>query len=342
MERKPDADEIASYLDELARQLRRPSSNDNRSRWLDYLFHITHIEAAVAALADGQLLSRTRLEREGRMGFDAAAPEIIARTQPAVRDKIRLYFRPLNPTFFHSEGIRTVADQSDLGSHCPVPVAFLFDKRTVLGRAGTIWSNGNASSPRARFGSDAASLRALPFTAIYHNEPNPTDDIVFHRCAEVLVPGSLPFPDCLSAVRVRSQGEYETFRSLLMERTADDWGERLRRVGVNRRGGLFFKQWTYVEDAVALGDRIRIHFNPSTESPGPYAATFRFEDVTTGQSLHVDTVVPFFADRRWDQTLPPAARQTPFRFSLYLDEHLAYRNLFSPPFDHRLIRPTRA
>lgn len=340
MERKPDGDAITEYLDDVSSRLKRGSGNDNRSRWLDYLFHVTDIGAAVSAITDGMLLSRRAVLTSGRMGFDTAAPDIIGRTVDHVQDRVRLYFRPLTPTFWHSEGIRANRDLSPLGSHCPFPVAFLFDARVLMLSVGTSWSDGNASSDGVRIGSDLESLRSLPMEAIYSEGPTAgfaASALKFHRCAEVHVQSPLALVETLRAIFVRSPAEYETLWSLLRDHGDSVQSYFAQRIRVNTKSGIFYKRWTYVDHVSLLADHLHFSFNGSTESPGPFHSEIKFTSLPTGDVEHQETVADFTADGSFWVPLPVSFSNRPFRCQLLLDGHLAYRNSFHLPFGHTLI-----
>jgi hypothetical protein len=57
------------------------------------------------------------------MIIDNASRNVMANTDPYVRDFVRLYFRPQTPTQYRNEGIRP-KNMRELESHCPVPVFF--------------------------------------------------------------------------------------------------------------------------------------------------------------------------------------------------------------------------
>lgn len=261
------------------------------------------------------------------MGTDNASVDVIAQTPPSRRDYVRLYFRPRTPTFFRNEGIRPFA-QREMHAHCPVPVAFLFDAKHVLGMVGTQFSDGNLASSRARIGDDASFLHQLPFPTIYHNgwfSPEERDEIVFRRQAEVIVPQELSLAG-LRHVYVRSIAEYETFFTILErdDRVASDVFSRLLPMTrVNSRASLFHNRWTYVERVDVIQNSIRITFNPSTETPGPFTATFSCESKASGETW-TDTATNVLATgTRW-YSIPASFRGNPFWFTLRLDGCLAY------------------
>lgn len=211
---KPDADAICICIDKLEKA---PWLGAERASWPRHLFHITDVQNAASILASGKLLPRNRVQHLGLMKSDNASPSVISITDTSVQNFVRLYFRPKTPTFFRNEGIRPAGDRQ-LGSHCPIPIALLFDSREVLSRADSQFSDGNLAAGAA-LRSKARDLELLPFNLIYHNSAiHPAEDrpkIVFHRHAEVVVPRELPL-DSLRAIAARSPAELKTLHTLLL------------------------------------------------------------------------------------------------------------------------------
>jgi hypothetical protein len=322
--RKPDDEAIADFLDRLASE---PWLDVGRKAWPSYVFHLTDVHNAVSIVATGRLLSRSRVQRAGLMYTENASTRVIAQTPQAIQDYVRFYFRPRTPTFHRNEGIRPIG-QRELNAHCPMPVAFLFDAKYVLRMEGTRFSDGSLASGRARIGDDVSFLRQMPFPTIYHNTwftPDERDEIVFRRQAEVIVPEQISLVG-LRHVVARSIAEYETFFTLLEREervTPSVLGTLLSIARVNSRDLLFHKKWTYIERVDVIQHSIRLTFNPSTETPGPFTATFSCESKTSGEIL-TDTVTNFYARAPHWYSIPASFREDPFWFTLQLDGCLAY------------------
>lgn len=337
---KPDAERIARYIDWLVREQRRKQMGD-RAYWPRYLFHVTDVNQAASIIAAGRLLSRAAASDSRMLVTDNASPEIIAQTDPEIHRYVRLYFRPRTPTFFHNEGIRPVGQRS-MNSHCPVPVALLFDAKTVLGMSGSRFSNGNlARRGQATLGQTASFFENLPFDDIYHDQSlagysqAAKDSIVFRRQAEVVIPNELPLQGNLHSVFLRSAAERETLLSLLAEiNVALPLPYPVR---INVRQPLFFKRWSFVETVSLRDHQLTIQFNPSSETPGPFSATFEFFDPLETLPQLSQTVPEFQASGTYGYELPQSYRNRSFIFRIRLDGCLAYQNEIRPTDDVTLF-----
>ncbi len=127
--------------------------------------------------------------------------------------RVRLYFRPRNPTQFHIEGIRKDADcHYGTNAHAPVLVMFVLDARRVLTRPDIMFSDQNMQKHYAQTGSDEAFFNNIPFASVYHEGGIAGDySIIDSRCAEVLPTLPTPLADVLSGIWFRSEPERDTF-----------------------------------------------------------------------------------------------------------------------------------
>jgi len=324
--RKTDSAEIHAFLEELHNQdwIRRTE----RSWWPQYVFHYTDVKNAIQILTDGKLFCRKALENAGCTFTDSASPDVMEAASSEVREYVRLYFRPRTPTQYRNEGIRP-KDQIALNAHCPVPIFFLFDAHDILTRRECEFTNGNFSSSVATRGNTAEFLRNLPFEKIYHTGvlPSPPDkvQIIFHRNAEVLIPGHLDLR-ALKVLACRSTAEKDTLLALMSEEIKAQYLSRVRVAPVQ----LHEKKWTFVEQVVLSSESIVIHFSPDSETPGPFRAKFELYYLETGEQdikeiseFNVNDVNPF----SFDLTQKP----TYYRFRITLDGNLAYENIYSEP-----------
>lgn len=259
---------ISRFLDALKKETWLGAN----SWWPDYLFHFTDILNAVSILREGALLSRNEVQSRGLMATDNASPEIIGNTDDKWKGYARLYFRPRTPTQASNEGFRP-PQRWNYNAHCPVPIYFIFDSKSVLARPDARFTTGSlATNSTPDILSKAADLEQIPFDLVYHDAKfsmSERSSIVFRRHAEVIVPRQLDL-DALRYIVCRSQAEYETFLHLLPQNARMRWSDRLRLD--SSRKPVFLKHWTYVESANLSSSRLTFHFNESSETLGPFYA----------------------------------------------------------------------
>lgn len=275
---KPWMDEIQRHIESWAIQL------GPLDWWPRYVYHFTDIRNAASIIQNGCLYSRAEAERRGLMQVNGASPEIIQQTLHEYLRYVRLYFRPQTPTQYRNEGIRPRGQRELGGAHCPIPVYFCFDALAVLAQDDTEFSNGNMGSPRALHSSERDFFLSIPFHLVFHNRwftPKERDEVVFHRNAEVLVPGGLPLGPALKFIACRSAAERQTLLHLLPTDLQRQWSPRIR---LGERG-LFFRRWTFVEEVVVVDDRVIFRFNPNTRTPGPFEVAFSYLESGDGPEL---------------------------------------------------------
>ena len=320
---KSDARGIARFLSDLKKT---DWLGTARRWWPDYLFHFTDIQNAVSILKTGALFSRLEAQKRNLMDTDNASQEILGSTDNEWKDYVRLYFRPRTPTQFRNEGFRPQA-QRWRGSHCPVPVYFLFDSKSVLSRADSQFTDGNLASGPMVF-SDAADLEQIPFRSVYHDSSIPNDlksQIIFHRHAEVIVPKQMDI-GALRYIVCRSQAEYETLLYLLPQSVIRRWEGSILKDNKTR---LFFKRWTYLQSAELHSSYVVLDFNKTQgyEDQGTFHANVSVTDTLSGDTLGIWSDQEFAAKRHlrlnlsngpfWDYTV-----------RLSLDRQIAYAGRF--------------
>jgi hypothetical protein len=317
---KVDAAAIEQHMRALARQ---PWLGAGRSAWPLHLFRIDDVRAAADVLNCGAIYSRRNAERLGVLGHDSANATVIEHSPEWCKECVRLYFRPKTPTEHESEGFRPSAGFS-WGAHRPMPVVFVFDAIAILTSDTTVFTDGNAGHRRHQRGSDAAFLKQIPFENVYHTGAFPSgerDEIVFRRCAEVLVPDRLPLTH-LKHVFCRSQAEYETLFSLLDPTARTNHGKK---VGVS--ASLHYKKWTFLESVDLSTAKIRLRFSPSTLSPGPFRTHMDIFD-EHGRLRGAWHDESFMA--KGEQVIGlTQLGLTGYRVTLTLDGNLAYQNSFA-------------
>ena len=325
---KPDARIIARFLADLKKEAWLGTA---RRWWPDYVFHFTDIQNAVSILKTGVLLSRTEVEQRRLMSTDNASQEILGATEDEWKDYGRLYFRPRMPTQFRNEGFRPVGQRWQ-GAHCPVPVYFLFDSKSVLSRADSQFTDGNLASGPIVF-SDGADLEQIPFQSVYHDgrfEPQERDSIVFHRHAEVIVPKQMDI-GALRYIVCRSQAEYETLLHLLPQSTLMRWRRIIRRDNQTR---LFFKRWTYVESVELDSSYVVFHLSKAHQRKahqhldrGTFKADVSILDTLSGKSLGNWSDQEFMARGSLSLNLSNGPCGD-YSVRLWLDRHLAYADRY--------------
>lgn len=295
---KPDSNEIKLFLDNLADE----SWLSSRSVWVKYLFHHTDIHNAIEIIRSGKFLCRRLLDETGSMPIDNASRAIISSTEPAVKDYVRLYFRPRNPTQFRNEGVRP-KDKQWAESHCPVPVFFLFDSKEILTRDDCQFSEGNLAAVGIQgLRSTAEELAAFDFRKIYHDSPHNDKTINFHKNAEVVILNELDL-SALKFIVCRSPAEKESLLNLLPTEIFNRWSPK---IVIDTKVNFFFRKWTFLQTAELTSKYAAFTFSPDTIEPGPFnlKITRRSSEETSFESEK------FYADGR----LPIG----------FIEEHLVY------------------
>jgi hypothetical protein len=260
------------------------------------------------------------------MPIDSASPDVIDGTRDDVKHYVRLYFRPKTPTQFRMEGIRPRGQLWQEHVHCPVPIFFLFDSADVLTRKDCECTDGNPASWSrvCRQGSTADFLNSLPFKKIYHvgaYDPETHPEIKFHRNAEVIIPERLNL-SALKYLVCRSPAEKETLLTLLPGPIRADYRDS---VVVATRAQLYFKRWTFVEGVTLDSQSIVIHFSPDSETPGPFLAQFRLDDLETGEQSPLE-IDDFDIGEQSAHFAIKIRKRAHYRFRIELDGHPAYVN----------------
>jgi hypothetical protein len=259
------------------------------------------------------------------MVMDNASLAVISQTRPEHLNYVRLYFRPRTPTQFRNEGIRPLAhrwrpDLHHPSVHCAIPVFFCFDAATILAADSTEFSNGNMGSAYVEHGNSQALFQRIPFHNVFHHGPMPLDkinEIKFNRCAEVLVPESLPLLPGLRMIACRSSAERQTLLHLLPNELRPVWTDMIR-LGYE---GLFERRWTFVESLSILSPQVTFNFNPSTTSPGPFNVKFHYQESgSTTEALWMGQLDGLKDARGFRISGSPVSGEV----QLYLDDCLAY------------------
>lgn len=285
--------------------------------WPHYVYHFTDVQNAASILKHGAIYSRKLATSKQLMKRDIASPGVIHATANKHKEFVRLYFRPKTPTQYSNEGIRP-RSKLEHGSHCPIPVFFMFDASKVLTMDSAQFSNGNLAKAEVQCDSTLGFFNSIPFNKVFHNgwfSPEDRDEIIFHRNAEVLVPDQLNL-DHLQEIACRSVAERETLLSMLTWEEAQHWKKIIRL----REQGLFERKWTYVESVKAVDGVVWFQMNPNSRLKGPF--TVDFDYVEDGSSMPQFLRVERESIDRIGVQVPGAFMGT---VTLRLDDCLAYQ-----------------
>lgn len=317
--RKPDAVRIERHWGAL-----RSASwlGPARKWWPGFIFHFTDVVNAVKIIEAGKLLCR----HQAQIGRDSASSQVIDQTDEVWKGYVRLYFRPRTPTQYRNEGFRPQSRLGLLGAHCPMPVFFLFDALTLLTAAPTKFSDGNLAANDTRVGEDAAFLESIPFEKVYHDGPlgeTEKRNIVYHRHAEVLVPGELDLTG-LKWIVCRSEAELRTLRCLL---SATSWEAYYARTVIKRH--LFNRTWNFVETAELEQSKVTLRFTRAPSASGPFDARLEILNLDNGyryrwenHAYHIEQVLRV--------RIPQLTKPAYYEARLFLDGAIAFADTFSP------------
>ena len=312
----PDAKSIALFLAALKQETWLGTA---RRWWPDYVFHFTDVQNAVSILTEGALFSRAEVERQGLMLTDNASHDVIGHTDARWKEYVRLYFRPKTPTQFHNEGFKP-AHRRTLHSHCPVPIYFLFDSKSVLSRIDSQFTDGNLASRVANVYSSSSDLARLPFRRIYHDKGEWNNrQIVFNQNAEVIIPRRMGL-EALRSIVCRSQAEYETLLALLPESVVKQWKDR---TGIGNRMNLFFKRWVHVESVDLDSASGSFQFRRNPQYDGPFHAKASFTD-TLSDNRFVWENKSFMPNGTFTLDLSRIGPLWDYSVRLTLDDDIAY------------------
>jgi hypothetical protein len=244
-----------------------------RAKWPGRLFHHGPIENIVRILQSGELLSRN--DSFARRVRDVAGVDVINANHEA-HNYARLYFRPRTPTQYHIEGIRRDADcHFGPNAHAPVLVMLVFEARPILQLPDVRFSQGNMQAGPVT-GDNEAFFDAIPFEKVYHEGGIAGDhSIIFHRCAEVLVPSPMAIAPSLRWVYCRSDAE----KAMLLYLLGPDAPQWESRTIVSDDLKVFEKSYPFVENVRFSNDGVlfRLHPRPDYQSLAVQVSVWRLD-----------------------------------------------------------------
>jgi len=328
-EYKPDYIKIFNKLEQIKNET---WLTESQKWWPDNLFHFTDIINAINILKEGKLYSRLSLEQQNTNHFDIASSDVINNTENIWKNYVRLYFRPRTPTLYRNEGFRTQSELQ-LHSQCPVPIYFVFNSKEILAQETTLFSNGNLAA-EAETGNDFSFFDSLPFHKIYHDASlygysnGDKRNIIFHRHAEVIIPNELTLQH-LKFISCRSNAEFQMFKYMLPEDILKKYSNKIR---IASKALLFYANWTFIETVDLNSEELVFHFNPSTTSIGKFKAHVELVDkeINKTYSWEDDN---FLANKKLRFNLDNLNNPSNYEISLYLNDHIAYKNTFTESTD---------
>lgn len=291
-----------------------------RKSWPLFLYRHEPIESAIKILKTGEL--RSRLHAAGCIVKDIAPDQIISNRDVA-HDRVRLYFRPRNPTQYHVEGIRKPADYYN-GKHAGFLVMFLFDSEKILIDPETSFSCGNMQSHASNVLSGDEAFDTLDFERIYHDSAQRDAEITRMRCAEVLVQNPLNLVGPLKYIVVRTDADQQTLKFLFDESGLNHFSSLVRKT---QGPGLFFEDYTAVDYVDVAPGMIKFRLK-QTRSAGDIKTYMRLVDMKTGN------VVAYFRSNlamlkiyQWEPKVMPGT----YQLQCELEDCFAHNSIVNLP-----------
>lgn len=150
-------------------------------------------------------------------------------------------------------------------------------------------------------------------------------NIKFHRHAEVVVLDELDL-DALQFIWLRTEAEYKALLHLLPPAAVKKHRPKIRH---GKKPNLHFYNWSFVESASLEQNKISLHFNASTLTPGPFAAHLEVLNRATGEGYKWENP-QFQARGTLIVGIPQIKKTAAFDVRLTLDGAVAYADRFIP------------
>jgi hypothetical protein len=198
--------------------------------WRKYIFHFSDINNIANILNSGYMYSRNHSKLQ--MKNDNASREVINGTTDMYKDYVRFYFRPLTPTQFNNEGIKSKSQITGFGAHCPVPVFLSFNANSLLSRDDSYFSYESlASHYNVPLYNSVKDFKNAPFEYIYHNryfvDGEDRRQIIKHRHAEVIIKDQYKLAD-LEKIIVRNMSDALTLKTLMTRSAFEKYKQKFR------------------------------------------------------------------------------------------------------------------
>ncbi|WP_035764692.1 DarT ssDNA thymidine ADP-ribosyltransferase family protein [Butyrivibrio sp. NC2002] len=235
--------------------------------WPYYLYHFSDIHNIVNILEEGIVLSRNEAKKNGKMISDNSSERVISRTKEEVFDYARLYFRPLTPTQYHSEGYKPeMVRDIEMNASCPVPVFLVFDADAILSMDNCYFVEQGIAGfgHEKQEGTDA--FKRLHFEKIYDNTVYSGErwqSEKKYRMSEVIRKEGFPLEGNLKGIVCRSEAERAMLRHLLRERSATIYEKYKPMIDVRPNFECFFYNGIFVKNLRIHNGLLDIDFNDS-------------------------------------------------------------------------------
>lgn len=326
MRLKSDAKIFGDIIDDLKSGNIRTNLSPRKQKMLPrFIYHFTEMKNAISILDSGHIYSRKASKELGILKIDSASEDVINYTNDKWKDYVRFYFRPKTPTQYRNEGVRSSNNVSNLKSHCPVPIFFLFDSKKMLSRDDSFFSTGNLAVTNEVY-YKATDFRKMPFEYIYHEGSYDSFNqsyIKVNRHAELVIEEKCSI-DSLKAIICRSAGERETFLNVLSEETRKRFQDI---IFIDTENDFYNGEWTYIESANLTNEKIVFTINKGTGNP-VFKGLCKILETSTGKVFTWEKDI-YNPSESLSLSLENLTNSNSYEVKLYLDEHFVYYGMFN-------------
>lgn len=320
------------YKEILRSQLVRNHIAPSRHWWTEYIYHFSHVTNIASILNAGKIKSRAEIMRKLPIGYnDNASSGVIEGTSFDVHEYVRFYFRPLTPTQYRNEGVKSSSEVDQFNAHCPVPVFLLFDT-DILEDERTMFSHESLASRHhvERYNSIDDFIRA-PFRDIYHTGPISQEDnssiIIKRRHAEVLIKDSYDL-SLLRLIICRTEAERETLFNLMNENAKRLYQDKMVLLKNAYCRDMFYYDKLMINHVTKIDDQITIHFNRYDTLLRNISVTWKnLQGVTLTYWTSLNTNLSDFMQEgnKIVFNIPELTTEVFFRLTVTIDENLVYQ-----------------
>ena len=234
------------------------------SWWPRFAFHYTDVTNAVSILSSGYLYSRAEATKNDVMKNDNASSQVIGITRSEVISKVRLYYRPLIPTQYYTEGYKhqSLRYKDDLNANVPVPIFLLFYLEKVLRLPGVQFSQETQAKKESVFLSGIEEFSKLDFDKIYDNDYSTIQETKPYRQAEINHTNAMDISSCISCILCRNNLDRMTILNLLRDENYVAFA-RYKDIIKTFNNNIFFNNGIFISDCSYYENTISILFADS-------------------------------------------------------------------------------